>query len=77
MKAPAHGQRPRRDFKDTLSRWVREFQADPEGAFGDGEIRSRDREIEELRSQVRELKAENAFLRKSLAYFRPRPSKQE
>lgn len=56
--------------KETLYRWVREFRNDPEQSFpGNGQLKDRDKEIEDLRRQVARLKGENAFLKKVSSYF--------
>ena len=48
-----------------LYRWRRELQSDSEQAFpGNGSLKERDREMEQLRKQVTRLKAENTFLKK-------------
>lgn len=53
-----------------LYRWRRELQSDSEQAFpGNGSLKERDREMEQLRKQVTRLKAENAFLKKVSEYF--------
>jgi len=55
---------------ETLYRWVREFRGDPQQSFpGNGQLKSRDQEVEQLRRQVTRLQAENAFLKKVSAYF--------
>jgi len=53
-----------------LYRWRREFQSDSEQAFpGNGSLKEREREMEQLRKKVIRLKAENAFLKKVSEYF--------
>jgi transposase len=53
-----------------LYRWRRELQSDSEQAFpGNGSLKERDREMEQLCKQVTRLKAENAFLKKVSEYF--------
>ena len=55
---------------ETLYRWVREFRTDPAQSFpGNGQLKARDQEVEQLRRQVTRLQAENAFLKKVSAYF--------
>jgi transposase len=55
---------------ETLYRWVAEFRKDPAQSFpGNGELKDRDREIEQLRRENARLQAENAFLKKVSAYF--------
>ena len=55
---------------ESLYRWRRELQNDPDQAFpGPGNLKDREKEIEQLRRQVTRLKAENNFLKKVSAYF--------
>ncbi len=55
---------------ESLYRWKREFKDDPAQAFpGEGALKARDREVEQLRRQVARLQSENAFLKKVSAYF--------
>ena len=55
---------------ELLYRWRKELQADAEQAFpGQGSLKERDQEMEQLRKQVTRLKAENAFLKKVSEYF--------
>ena len=55
---------------ETLYRWVAEFRKDSEQSFpGNGQVKDRDREVEQLRREVARLQAENAFLKKVSAYF--------
>ena len=55
---------------ETLYRWVHEFRNDPGQSFpGNGQLKDRDREIEQLRRENARLQAENAFLKKVSAYF--------
>jgi transposase len=55
---------------ETLYRWVAEFRKDPSQSFpGNGEMKDRDREVEQLRRENARLQAENAFLKKVSAYF--------
>jgi transposase len=55
---------------EMLYRWVRDHRADPKQAFpGAGNLKERDREVEQLRREVERLKAELAFLKKVSAYF--------
>ena len=56
--------------KETLYRWVREYRQDPDQSFpGNGNLKDRDKEVEDLRRQVARLKGENAFLKKVSQYF--------
>src|SRR5262245_19265982 len=55
---------------ETLYRWSRELRQDPEQAFpGNGQLKDRDKEVEQLRRDNARLRAENAFLKKVSAYF--------
>lgn len=60
--------------QETLHRWKREHEKDPEQAFpGNGNLRDRDKELEQLRRENARLTAENAFLKKVSAYFAKGP----
>lgn len=71
------GHKPQKDVAEelglnheTLYRWVAEFRKDPTQTFpGNGELKDRDREIEQLRRDNARLQAENVFLKKVSAYF--------
>lgn len=53
-----------------LGRWVKQLSADPEEAFpGNGKLKARDKEIEELRRENARLKVELSFLKKVSGYF--------
>ena len=55
---------------ETLYRWVREYRGDPSQSFpGQGQMKDRDRELEQLRRENARLQAENAFLKKVSAFF--------
>ena len=55
---------------ETLYRWSREFRQDPSQSFpGNGQLKDRDKEVEQLRRTIARLQAENAFLKKASAYF--------
>ena len=55
---------------NVLGRWVKEYQSDPEQSFpGNGKLKERDKEVEDLRRQVARLKGELSFLKKVSAYF--------
>ena len=55
---------------ETLYRWSREFRQDPSQSFpGNGQLKDRDKEVEQLRRENARLRAENAFLKKASAYF--------
>ena len=59
---------------ETLYRWVREFRDDASQSFpGNGRVKDRDRELEQLRRQVHRLETENTFLKKVSAYFAKSP----
>lgn len=71
------GNKPQKDVAkdlginpETLYRWVHEFRNDPAQSFpGNGQMKDRDREIEQLRRENARLQAENTFLKKVSAYF--------
>ncbi len=53
-----------------LGRWVKQHRADPSQAFpGNGHLKARDQEVEDLRRQVARLKGELSFLKKVSGYF--------
>ncbi len=53
-----------------LGRWVKELRSDPEQSFpGNGNQKARDKEVEDLRRQVSQLKGELSFLKKVSGYF--------
>ena len=55
---------------NVLGRWVRQLRADPEQSFpGNGKLKARDKEVEELRRENARLKGELSFLKKVSAYF--------
>ena len=55
---------------ETLYRWSRELREDPTQSFpGNGQLKDRDKEVEQLRRAIARLQAENAFLKKVSAYF--------
>jgi transposase len=56
--------------ENVLRKWVKEFGADPTGAFpGNGQMKPEQQEIERLRREVAKLKAERDILKKAAAYF--------
>jgi transposase len=56
--------------ENVLRTWVKEFAADPVGAFpGQGNLKPEQQEIERLRREVAKLKAERDILKKAAAYF--------
>jgi len=59
---------------DTLSRWRKQLQADPEQAFpGHGKLKPSDEEVAGLRRENARLRMENEFLKKVSAYFAKGP----
>lgn len=53
-----------------LGRWIKQFRADPSQSFpGNGNLKARDKEVEDLRRQVARLKGELSFLKKVSGYF--------
>jgi transposase len=53
-----------------LGRWVKQHRADPPQSFpGNGNLKARDKEVEDLRRQVARLKGELSFLKKISGYF--------
>jgi transposase len=55
---------------NTVSRWVRESEADPTHAFpGNGIMKPDDAELDRLRKEIVKLKAERDLLKKATAYF--------
>ena len=53
-----------------LRRWVKQYGADPAGAFpGNGQMTPADDEVRRLRREVATLKAERDILKKAAAYF--------
>lgn len=55
---------------EVLYRWTREHRLDPKQSFpGNGNLKERDRQVEQLQRENNRLKAELAFLKKVSAYF--------
>lgn len=53
-----------------LGRWIKQLRADPEQAFpGNGNLKARDKELEDLRRENARLKCELSFLKKVSGYF--------
>ncbi len=53
-----------------LGRWVKQHRADPSQSFpGNGNLKARDKEVEDFRRQVARLKGELSFLKKVSGYF--------
>lgn len=81
VRAALSGDRPQLEVakdlginKETLYRWVHEFRDDASQSFpGNGRVKDRDRELEQLRREVHRLETENAFLKKVSAYFAKSP----
>lgn len=64
-------------YENTLGKWKRLYAINPEGAFTGESMKDeatvQDRELQQLRRRVRELEAENDFLKKVSAYFAKNP----
>ena len=59
---------------ETLYRWVREFKSDPTQSFpGQGTLKERDKELEQLRRENARLKGELSFLNTVSASFAQNP----
>ena len=53
-----------------VGRWVQEFKADDKASFpGNGKLKPDDQERRLLEKEIRELKEEVAFLKKTASYF--------
>jgi len=53
-----------------LGRWIKQQRSDPEQSFpGNGNLKARDKEVEDLRREVARLKGELSFLKKVSGYF--------
>lgn len=63
--------------ENTLWKWKRQYEINPEGAFGreveEEEAGTAERELKRLQRRVRELEEENEFLKKVSAYFARSP----
>ena len=63
--------------ENTLWKWKRQYAINPEGAFNGepvlDEASAQERELQQLRRRIRELEAENDFLKKVSAYFAKNP----
>ena len=56
--------------KSSLYRWRRELQADPKQAFpGNGNLKPRDQEVEQLRRELHRVRQERDILKKTLVIF--------
>src|ERR1041384_1193606 len=59
---------------EVLYRWTRKHRLDPRESFpGNGKLKERDKQVEQLQREVTRLKAELAFLKKVSAYFAKSP----
>ncbi len=55
---------------ETLYRWKNEYLTDPTQSFpGNGNLKDRDKELEQLKRENARLAAENKFLKKVSAHF--------
>lgn len=63
--------------ENTLGKWKRQYEINPENAFTQERETPAEndeaRELQQLRRRVRELEAENDFLKKVSAYFAKNP----
>lgn len=58
-----------------LYRWTRDHRLDPKQAFpGHGNLKERDRQVDQLQRENTRLKSELAFLKKSLRVLRQKPA---
>ena len=54
----------------TLSRWVREYKADPVETFpGKGRLKAKDEEIRRLKRELEKVREERDIIKKALVYF--------
>ena len=54
---------------NVLSRWIKEFRSDPQQSFpGNGTLKLRDKELEQLRRENVRLRGEPSFLKNASAY---------
>lgn len=60
--------------ESTVYEWMRKYRENP-GDFmpGSGNLKKCDKEVKELEKRIRELEQENAFLKKTAAYFVKNP----
>ena len=62
--------------KNLVSRWVKEFQEDPEYAFpGQGKLKEPEQEIHDLRKELERVKRERDILKKVVAIFSKDPDR--
>ena len=56
--------------ENTIYKWMRQYKADPEGAFpGKGRLKPQDEEMRRLQRENEVLKEEREILKKALAIF--------
>jgi transposase len=56
--------------ENTVYKWLRQYKADPEGAFpGKGRLKPQDEELHRLQRENEVLKEEREILKKALAIF--------
>jgi transposase len=56
--------------ENTVYKWLRQYKADPEGAFpGKGRVKPQDEELRKLQRENEVLKEEREILKKALAIF--------
>ena len=73
IQAGGHAPGRRRELGvnvNLLGRWVKVLRTDPEQAFpGQGNLKDRDKEFDDLRRENTRLKGELSFLKKVSGYF--------
>ena len=56
--------------ENLLGRWIKQLRSDPDQAFpGQGNLKARDKEVEDLRRENARLKGELSFFNKVSGYF--------
>jgi transposase len=56
--------------ENTIYKWAEEYNSDPENAFpGSGNQKPEAEELQRLKRELKELREENAILKKAAAYF--------
>ena len=56
--------------RETMYRWMREYQANPDQAFrGNGKLTSQDEEIRQLRRKVARLEEDREIFKKAATFF--------
>jgi transposase len=56
--------------QNLIGHWIKATEADGKSAFpGKGKLKQEDEELRKLRLEIRDLRMENEFLKKSAAYF--------